>query len=183
MCPLSGSACLVLVLFLTASPLAAEQHAAGSCATRATAFLNRRLSVWQQRLGLADWKITIVMSSAHDLNPGTLGNINWDRNKKTAVIHVLAAADYRLACQAMVSDMEFTVVHELVHLTLSPLPRSPASRGAEERVVNQIAHALLRLDQQDNSLTAEVAANTHPGPTPVATHSIGGADRAAQPGH
>ena len=41
--------------------------------------------------------------------------------------------------------MEFTVVHELVHLQLSSLPRSDASRGAEERAVNQITEAFLEL--------------------------------------
>jgi hypothetical protein len=45
----------------------------------------------------------------------------------------------------MLDDMEFTVVHELVHLQLSSLPRSEASRSAEEHAVNEIAGALLKL--------------------------------------
>jgi hypothetical protein len=48
----------------------------------------------------------------------------------------------------MLDDMEFTVVHELIHLELSSLPRSEASRRDEEYAVNQIADALLALDRK-----------------------------------
>ena len=44
--------------------------------------------------------------------------------------------------------MEITVVHELVHLELSSLPRPPSSRH-EELAVNRIADALLKLDRQN----------------------------------
>lgn len=39
----------------------------------------------------------------------------------------------------MLNDMEFTLVHELVHLELASLPRSEASRRSEEHAVNHIA--------------------------------------------
>jgi hypothetical protein len=48
----------------------------------------------------------------------------------------------------MLDDMEFTIVHELIHLQLSSLPRSEASRSAEELAVNRIAEALLKLDRR-----------------------------------
>ena len=48
----------------------------------------------------------------------------------------------------MLADVEFTVVHELIHLELSSLPRSDASRSEEEHAVNQIARALLALDHK-----------------------------------
>jgi hypothetical protein len=110
-------------------------------------FLNGRLAVWQQRLNLQTWKISIVMSHPSELKPRTLGNIHWDTDKKAAVIRVLHPADYRMAYKPMLEDMEFTVVHELIHLELSSLPRSEASRSAEEYAVNQIAEALLKLDR------------------------------------
>jgi hypothetical protein len=110
-------------------------------------FLNGRLAVWQQRLHLQDWKISIIMSHPSELKPRTLGNIHWDSDKKAAVIRVLHPADYKMAYKPMVEDMEFTVVHELIHLELSSLPRSEASRSAEEYAVNQIAEALLKLDR------------------------------------
>jgi hypothetical protein len=110
-----------------------------------------RLSVWQRRLNLQDWNISVVVSRATDLKPKTLGNIHWDTDKKTAVLRVLDPADYKLAFNDMLQDVEFTVVHELIHLelspVLSPLQRNDANRREEEHAVNHMADALLRLDR------------------------------------
>lgn len=113
-----------------------------------TNYCNERLAIWQQRLNLQDWKITIIMSHPSELKPRTLGNIHWDADKKAAVIRVLDASDYKLPFRDMLDDMEFTVVHELIHLELSSLPRSEASRRDEEHAVNQITDALLKLDRR-----------------------------------
>ena len=113
-------------------------------------FATQRLSVWQKRLNLEDWTITVEMARTTDLKPKTLGNIHWDLEKKTAVIRVLDPADYRLPHQAMLADMEFTVVHELIHLNFAPvladLQRSDANRREEEFAVNHMAEALLKMD-------------------------------------
>jgi hypothetical protein len=143
-----------LVLFLTFAGGAVGappslNSGTGLCVAQADGFLNARLGFWQQRLNLADWKISMVLAHASDLKPKTLGNIHWDANKKTAIIHVLDASDYRTGCREALSDMELTLVHELVHLELSSLPRSQASRHEEELAVNRIADALVRLDRQD----------------------------------
>jgi hypothetical protein len=114
----------------------------------ASSYVNERLAVWQQRLNLQDWKISIVMAHQSELKPKTLGNIHWESDKKTAVIRVLDAADYKMPFREMLDDMEFTVVHELIHLELSSLPRSDASRREEEHAVNQITDALLKLDRK-----------------------------------
>ncbi len=113
----------------------------------AQAFSQERLSVWKKRLKLEDWTITVQMARTTELKARTLGNIHWDSDTKTAAIRVLDPADYTLPEDAMLKDMEFTVVHELIHLKLSPLlstvPRSEASRRDEEHTVNNIADALL----------------------------------------
>jgi hypothetical protein len=143
---------LVFQFTFTCGALAAPPSpnaAAGLCVARAEGFLDGRLGFWQQRLNLADWKVSLVLSHANDLKPKTLGNIHWDANKKSAVIRVLDASDYRLACPDALSDMEMTLVHELVHLELASLPRSPASRHDEELAVNRIADALMRLERQE----------------------------------
>jgi len=143
----------LVVLLLTfaggawAEPPSTTPDAHG-CAAQAEGFLAARLAFWQQRLNLADWKISMILAPASDLKPKTLGNIHWDAHKKTAVIHVLDASDYRVSCREALPDMEMTLVHELVHLELSSLPRSPASRRDEEFAVNRIADALVRLDRQ-----------------------------------
>jgi hypothetical protein len=118
----------------------------------AEGFTNERLWVWQKKLGLQDWKITVVVARASDLKPKTLGNIHWELDKKTAVIHVLDPADYKLPFKDMLQDMEFTVVHELIHLDLAPvladLQRNDANRREEEHAVNHMADALLTLDRK-----------------------------------
>jgi hypothetical protein len=136
----------------------------GLCVAQAEGFLDARLGFWQKRLNLADWKVSMVLSHASDLKPKTLGNIHWDASKKTAIIRVLDASDYHLACRETLSDMELTLVHELVHLELSSLPRSLASRQEEELAVNRIADALVRLDRQDERSAV-------PGPKPDAARS------------
>lgn len=111
-------------------------------------FVHGTMSMWRQRLNLEDWEIGVVMARRSDLKPKTRGHIRWDKNKKSAVIWVMDAADYQLPIKEMLEDMEFTVVHELVHLQLASLPRSEASRSTEEHAVNSITAALLRLARQ-----------------------------------
>ena len=111
-------------------------------------FLNERLTDWRQRLNLGEWQISVVMTRRNDLKPKTLGKVRWDKHKKTAVVEVLDASDYTLLPNAILDDMELTIVHELVHLELASLPRSEASRSSEEHAVNQIAEALVKLDRR-----------------------------------
>lgn len=116
----------------------------------AESFSMEKLWKWQKRLNLDDWKISVLVVHPTDLKPRTLGNIHWDSERKTAVIRVLDPADYKLKARAMLDDMEFTVVHELIHLelspVLSPLQRTEANRMEEEHAVNHMAQALLDLD-------------------------------------
>lgn len=117
----------------------------------AESFSAEKLSVWQRRLNLQDWKVAVLVVRTSDLKPRTLGNIHWDGEKKTAVIRVLDPADYKLTQQAMLDDMEFTIVHELIHLelspVLSPLQRNDANRMEEEHAVNHMTQALLDLNR------------------------------------
>jgi hypothetical protein len=114
-------------------------------------FATERLAMWQKRLNLQDWNISLVVARAADLKPKTLGNIHWDSDKKTATLRVLDPADYKLAFNEMLQDVEFTVVHELIHLelspVLSPLQRNDANRREEEHAVNHMADALLKLER------------------------------------
>ena len=117
----------------------------------AGSFAAEKLWVWQKRLNLEEWKISVVVVRAGDLKAKTVGNIHWDRDKKTAVIKVLDPADYNLPLPAMLKDVEFTVVHELIHLEMVPilsdLQRTDANRLEEEHAVNHMADALLKLDR------------------------------------
>jgi hypothetical protein len=114
-------------------------------------FAVEKLWWWQRRLRLQDWDVAVVVSRASELKPNTLGNIRWDYDKKTAVLHVLNPADYRMRFDAMLRDIEYTVVHELIHLEIAPvlsdLHRTDANRMEEEHAVNHMAEALLKLER------------------------------------
>jgi hypothetical protein len=120
----------------------------GEYSQRAHQFVDGKLALWQQRLKLEGWRISVVMARGSDLPTKTMGGIRWDKGKKSAVIWVLDPSDYRLPFREMLDDMELTVVHELVHLDLASLPHGQASRSSEEQAVNGIAQAMLGLDHR-----------------------------------
>jgi len=139
----------VLGTFISAFAQTPAPHPSPAEASQlAQQHVTERLAVWQQRLKLDEWKISVLPARSSELKPGTLGAIRWDKGKKTARIWVLDPADYQLPFREMLDDMELTVVHELVHLQLASLPRGQASRSTEEYAVNGIADALLALDRE-----------------------------------
>jgi hypothetical protein len=107
------------------------------------------LHLWQKRLHLEDWKVEVRIVRIWDLEQGTLGHIDWSAAHKTAVIKVLNPADYELPKDKVPTDMELSIVHELVHLRLSALPLNKSSRNAEEQVVSMIANALVDLERHE----------------------------------
>jgi hypothetical protein len=117
----------------------------------AESYAKEKLWGWQKRLGLQDWNVVLEVVRSTELKPKTLGNIHWDTDKKSAVIRVLDPADYKMAQREMLEDIEFTVVHELIHLEMAPVlshfTRSDADRREEEGAVNHMAEALLHLDR------------------------------------
>ena len=111
-------------------------------------YVAEKLALWQKNLKLSEWQITWAIAQRRDLKPNTVGQIHWDMPRKSAAILVLDPADYRMPLNAMLDDMELTIIHELVHLKLTSLPHSEASRGNEEQAVNGISEALFALEHQ-----------------------------------
>ena len=111
-------------------------------------YITEKLALWQQRLKLGDWHITWAMARRSDLKPNTVGQIHWDKPNKSAAILVMDPSDYRMPFSAMLDDMELTIIHEVVHLKLTSLPHSEASRGSEEQAVNGLSEALFALEHQ-----------------------------------
>jgi hypothetical protein len=149
--------------FAQTSP--ADESAPSERTAQVARYAGERLSVWQKRLNLQEWSVSVVVARAGDLKPKTLGNIHWDREKKTAVIRVLDPADYKLPFDQMLQDIEFTIVHELIHLEIAPvfsdLQRTDANRMEEEHAVNHMADALLKLDRgQAKPSTGTIVATT-----------------------
>lgn len=114
-------------------------------------FVQARLALWQSRLHLCDWRISLLLIPRSQLDRDTRGKIQWDKRRKTAVIWVLDIADYALPFEDALSDLEFTIVHELVHLELASLPKSEATRSNEEHAVNRLASALLELARRSGA--------------------------------
>ena len=102
---------------------------------------------WQKRLDLGEWKITTQIVRATDLRPDTLGNLRWNSDNKSAVIKVLNPLDYDLPPAEIPVDIEYTVLHELIHLQLSVLPHDGSSKMVEEKVVNRMGEALFQLEK------------------------------------
>jgi hypothetical protein len=137
----------IALLLIATTGFAAE---AQDRKTATQAFIEEKVAVWQKRLKLDEWNIVVTMVRKDALKPDTLGGIRWDKKKRSATLWTLDPADYAVSDEDMRKDLEFTVVHELIHLELASLPKSEASRRTEERAVNQLAEALLALERSKN---------------------------------
>ena len=133
----------------------------GQQTTVTQAQLDRWVQIWQKRLTLSDWKIDAHIARQRDLNPDTLGNLKWNADSHKATIKVLDPRDYDMPAAQIPSDIERTVVHELIHLELSGLPRN-GNKRVEEQVVNRMTEALLGLDHGDNYAARAAAGPVHP---------------------
>jgi hypothetical protein len=100
-----------------------------------------QLKSWQKRLGLDDWNMTLQVVRQSEIDPNAWGSSHWDARAKTATIQVLDPRDYNLKGADLKLDMECTIVHELVHIQVSPLDAPDAQ--VREDVVNKIMVALL----------------------------------------
>ena len=105
---------------------------------------------WQRRLDLGEWTITTLIVRTSDLKPDTLGNLKWNTGNRTAVVKVLNPLDYELPPTEIATDIEYTIVHELIHLQLSSLPHDGSTKLIEEKVVNRISEALFQLEKGPN---------------------------------
>jgi hypothetical protein len=103
--------------------------------------LDRDMRMWQKRLGLEAWNISLEIKRRSQIDPDVWGTAEWDPETKTGVVRVLDPRDYNLTGNALRLDMECTIVHELVHIQLSPL--SAPNAAERETVVNQVMSALL----------------------------------------
>ena len=128
---------------------AAELPADARVGDKTESYLRQRVEIWKERLKLQGWSVSLVVSQQSDLRPGTLGNIHWDTDTKTAVIRVLGSSDgHDLPTPAALTAMEDMIVHELIQLELASLPKTGTSRSDEEFAVNHLAEALLELDRK-----------------------------------
>ena len=124
-------------LLITFVVLAAGVSATGTIEMR----LDRQLRFWQKRLGLDDWNLSVQIVRQKQLDREIWGSAEWDPDTKVGTINVLDPRDYNLKGGELKLDMECTIVHELVHIQVSPL--DARDEGIREEVVNKIMTALL----------------------------------------
>jgi hypothetical protein len=103
--------------------------------------LDRQMKTWQKRLGLEDWSLTLRVVRQWQMDPDAWGTSEWDPDAKTGVINVLDPRDYNLKGSELRRDMECTIVHELVHIQVSPV--TAHTDGEVEDVVTRMTAALM----------------------------------------
>jgi hypothetical protein len=103
--------------------------------------LDHQMRAWQKRLGLEDWNFTLRVVRQSEIDRNSWGSSEWDPAARTGVVMVLDPRDYNLKGGDLRLDMECTIVHELVHIQVSPL--SAPNEHVREEVVNKIMTALL----------------------------------------
>jgi hypothetical protein len=117
--------------------------------------LQARLEYWQACLRLQDWDIEVRLVRGATIGQGTSGELHTFRLKKRALIKILREDDYEAALEGAVfdqpHDMEYTLVHELVHLALDActvqFDPGTIQETAEEHAVHALASALVALDR------------------------------------
>jgi len=103
--------------------------------------LDHQMKGWQRRLGLDDWNLAVRLVRQAEIDANSWGMAEWDPVTKTGTISVLDPRDYNLRGGELKLDMECTIVHELVHIQVSPL--DAREEAVREEVVNRIMAALM----------------------------------------
>jgi hypothetical protein len=103
--------------------------------------LDHQMKMWQKRLSLEDWSLTVRLVRQSEIDANSWGMAEWDPVAKTGTISVLDPRDYNLHGGELKLDMECTIVHELVHIQVSPL--DARDEGLREEVVNKLMGALM----------------------------------------
>lgn len=101
--------------------------------------LQRLCRIWQRRLRLQDWKITLTLVEGLEVEGigAAYGAATWDTDEWTSNIELRAGLDDTLT--------ESTLIHELIHVRLSELfPDSEIEDPKLERTINLLADCFLQ---------------------------------------
>lgn len=108
--------------------------------------LQARLAYWQRVLRLQDWDVTVDIVPLAQMGGHHYGEITMYALLKRAVIRILSAVDYEAAAGAAAFarplDMEYTLIHELMHLSIFLCSKKYDVNSNEELFEEQAVHAL-----------------------------------------
>lgn len=108
------------------------------------------LAKWQTILRLRDWDIEIKFGRAWEMGEDRGGEVTRINAKETALITILDPCDWR-PDKIVPQDIEYTVVHELVHLHFAIIDDfEGANDTLYEQAVHRIATVLLSLDRRQS---------------------------------
>ncbi len=102
-----------------------------------TVQLRRMCKLWQKRLRITDWTVTITWATPEEM-PENFGETQYDPRNMIAKIRVREGGDDSYPD----GGTEQTVIHELLHIVMHGDKEYRCERIMQERAINQIADAL-----------------------------------------
>jgi hypothetical protein len=116
--------------------------------------LRERCTVWQERLRLQDWQITVEYVRERTLDHAW-GDLNRrHENHRMANIRITDPASFfaeDFQGNEVISDPEYILVHELIHVYTEGILAGREREGKEdvwaEQTADALARALLALDR------------------------------------
>lgn len=111
--------------------------------------ITQELKKWQKRLGLSDWDITVDFSPQDHLSGQAKATIYASTQK--AKIFLLDETD-RQKSDPNDQDMEFDLVHELIHIRLwsfDPREAKDNDNILREQAIDWITRALIQMDRKE----------------------------------
>lgn len=117
--------------------------------------LSERGAYWQELLHLDDWDIRFSFAAPHELGEAWADN-EFDQYHKTAAIRILAPQYEALQkWPTPPYDIDFSLLHELIHLSVEPLgvndPKSDHELTNLEQFVNKFSSIIAGLEAQGNT--------------------------------
>jgi hypothetical protein len=115
--------------------------------------LRELCALWQKRLRLQDWNVSLEIVNARDLDGG-FANCRTVLREKAALIRVTDPADSTSADTEIFGgrDVEEDLVHELLHLScepFSPEDRDSTEYEAIEQMVGVLANCIVRIVREN----------------------------------
>lgn len=74
------------------------------------------LGYWKRALQLQDWRVSVMLVPAAELDSNAVGEMDIAARDKMATIRILREQDSDLPRRLARADQQLTLVHELVHL-------------------------------------------------------------------
>ena len=110
--------------------------------------LQERLEYWKEKLRLQDWIISIKFASQEELTDSLSANVSYLLENKQARIKILKNEEFPDDAW-FPHDMEWLLVHELLHLHIAPIePKNNSKYYAIEQAIEGIVFGLMALERK-----------------------------------